>query len=57
MTRTMINIYQSDIRDLAKKIDWLCQQNQDELKIKAFDLGYNNFSETILLPKYQELFI
>ena len=57
MTRTMIDIYKSDIIDLAKKIDWLCQQNQDELKIQAFDLGYNNFSETVLLPKYKELFI
>jgi glycosyltransferase involved in cell wall biosynthesis len=57
MTRTMIDIYKSDIRDLAKKIDWLCQQNQDELKIQAFDLGYNNFSETVLLPKYKELFV
>lgn len=57
MTRTMIDIYKSDIRDLAKKIDWLCQQNQDDLKIQAFDLGYNNFSETVLLPKYKELFI
>lgn len=56
MTRTMIDIYKSDIRDLAKKIDWLTKQ-KDDIKIKAFDLGYNNFSESVLLPKYKKLFI
>jgi len=56
MTRTIIDIYKSEVRELAKKIDWLTKQNGD-IKIQAFDLGYNNFSESVLLPKYKELFI
>lgn len=54
MTRTMIDIYGSDIRQLAKKIDWLVEQD-DNIKIQAFDLGYSNFSESVLLPKYQNI--
>ena len=54
MTRTMIDIYGSDIKYLAKKIDWLVEQD-DDIKIKAFDLGYSNFSESVLLPKYQNI--
>lgn len=54
MTRTMIDIYGSDIRQLAKKIDWLVEQD-DSIKIRAFDLGYSNFSESVLLPKYQNI--
>lgn len=56
MTRTMIDIYESDIKDLAKKIDWLIKQNGD-IKTQAFDLGYSNFSESVLLPKYKEQFV
>ena len=54
MTRTMIDIYGSDIKELAKKIDWLTNQS-DDIKIQAFDLGYSNFSESVLLPKYQNI--
>jgi len=54
MTRTMIDIYGSDIKALAKKIDWLVEQD-DDIKIQAFDLGYSNFSESVLLPKYQNI--
>ncbi len=54
MTRTIIDIYGSDIKALAKKIDWLVEQD-DDIKIKAFDLGYSNFSESVLLPKYQNI--
>ena len=56
MTRTMIDIYKSDVRDLARKINWLTKQ-KDDIKIQAFDLGYSNFSETVLSPKYKELFV
>jgi glycosyltransferase involved in cell wall biosynthesis len=54
--RTMIDIYSSDIKALGEKIDWIVKQNVDTIKIQAFELGYNNFSNTILEPKYRELF-
>ena len=56
MTRSIIDIYGSDLKDLAKKIDWLTKQS-DDIKIQAFSLGHSNFSESALLPKYQNLFI
>ena len=54
-TRTMIDIFSVDIRELAKKIDWLVKQDLDDMKIQAFAVGYDNFSNTVLLPKYQEI--
>lgn len=54
-TRTMIDVYETDPKDLAKKIDWLFEQDIDTLKIQAFELGMNNFSDSVLRPKYEEL--
>ncbi len=54
-TRATIEIHESNLMDLARKLDWLVEQDQDELKIHAFDLGYNNFSETVLAPEYEKL--
>jgi glycosyltransferase involved in cell wall biosynthesis len=50
--RTHVDIYQSDF---SEKIDWLCQQDFNALKSQAFDIGYTNFSEQLLKPKYEAL--
>lgn len=54
-TRTMINVFEVDPKELAKKIDWLSVQDIESLKTEAFEIGYNEFSESKLLPKYSEL--
>lgn len=58
MTRTMIDIHQTNIFQLAEKIDWLANLDQkklDEEKMKAFDLGYNNFSHSAVREDYNRL--
>lgn len=54
-TRTNIDIYQVSPVDLAEKIDWFIQQDQNLLKTQAFDIGYNEFSDSVLKPKYEKL--
>jgi len=56
VARVSIDVYQSDIDALAEKIDWIVGQDMEQMKVEAFDLGYNNFSDTVLRPKYEELF-
>ncbi len=55
VARTILDFYESDLRELAKKIDWLCQQ-KDTIKLQAFSLGHTNFANSSLLSKYEELF-
>lgn len=55
-TRTWIDVYESQPEYIASKIDWLIDQDLEKLKVQAFDIGYNNFSDTSLKPKYDELF-
>lgn len=54
-TRTTIDIHPVNQQLLSKKIDWLCKENLEEMKIKAFELGYDNFSETVLKTRYNKL--
>lgn len=53
MTRTIIPVYSADVQELAKLLDNLEVTQED--KIEAFELGYNQFSETELLPVYSKL--
>jgi glycosyltransferase involved in cell wall biosynthesis len=56
MTRTMIDVYQTNIKMLAKKIDEFAnKESLDNDKINAFDLGHSNFSPSVLRSKYQNL--
>lgn len=55
MARTTINVYQTHTKKLAQKIDWLTEQNLDRMKSEAFEIGYDNFSITVLKPKYEEI--
>lgn len=57
MTRTMIDVYGTDKRLLGKKLDWLSEQNFDSMKLQAFNIGYDNFAQSNLKEKYQQLFI
>jgi len=54
-TRTMVDVYATHPHVLAKKIDWLVKQDLHKLKVDAFELGYNSFSETALREQYEEL--
>lgn len=56
MTRTAIDIYRSDPKHLAFKMEWLTSQDREKQKTTAFELGFNHFSDSALKPKYQELF-
>jgi glycosyltransferase involved in cell wall biosynthesis len=58
MTRRMIDLFDMDEAKLADKIEWLATMSDRELaaqKGRAFEVGYNEFSETKLKPKYNEL--
>lgn len=55
-TRTMIDLYETDAKSLAKNIDYLAQTDVIHLrKSVAYDLAVNNFSFDVLLPKYREI--
>lgn len=57
ITRTKIDIYETNRIALAEKLDWLCSQPRDRLnkmKVDAFELGYENFSVNKLKPEYDK---
>lgn len=53
--RVMIDVYESNPIELAHKLDWYCDQNRDIIKLDAFNLGHDNFSESVLREKYENL--
>lgn len=58
MTRTMIDIYTTNAKSLAKKIDWLCDLTDKELgqeKLEAFNIAHSNYSFSALKSKYEAL--
>ncbi len=55
MARTKIDVYKTEPKKIAEKIDWLLSQDLGELKPKAFEIAYDNFSDTILRDKYINL--
>lgn len=55
-TRDLIEVFGTKPQELASKIDWLLTQDIQRMKTEAFDLAYNKFSPTMLLPQYEELF-
>jgi len=54
-TRTMIDIYGVDPQLLAEKIDWMETQQCEEIKLQAFDIGFNNYRDSVLLDAYNSL--
>lgn len=57
MARTLIDVYNADIFDLAAKIDWLANEDCEHLKTDAFDIAHRNFSPSALQPHYDRLWI
>lgn len=57
MTRTMIDVYASNVMELAEKIDWLVHDDCEKTKTQAFEIGYKNFSDTMLRKKYEKLLV
>lgn len=55
--RISIDVFGVNPKDLAEKIDWLSVQDLGRLKIDAFDIGYKNFSDSVLRSKYEELWL
>lgn len=53
--RTEIDIHSVNHRELAKKIDWLCQTNLSIEKENAYTIGKENYSSEVLLDKYKEV--
>jgi len=52
MTRTMLDVYSVDPVQLAARVDSYMSSDQTEAKIKAFEIGYSNFSQEALKQKY-----
>jgi hypothetical protein len=55
MTKTLVDIYESDLQKLADKLEWLCSTEISVEKEKAYKLGFDNFSYEVLGPKYMQL--
>jgi hypothetical protein len=55
MTRTMLDVYEGDAKMLAKLVDDYYDGDISTAKSKAFDIGFNNFSNEVLYKKYQDL--
>jgi len=55
MTRTMLDVYEGDAKMLASLIDNYYDSDISTAKSKAFDIGFNNFSNEVLYQKYQDL--
>lgn len=54
--RSIIDVYSPT--NLAEKIEWLCKLNNEALlhqKRQAFEIGFDNYSDTTLKPKYLDL--
>lgn len=56
MARTMIDIYNTDPKSLAKIIDNYFNSDMKQEKEEAFEIGYSKFSSDILRQKYIDLF-
>jgi hypothetical protein len=56
-TRTKIDVYGANEVQLANKIDeYMDINDKTDIKQKAFEIGFNNFSTDILKQKYLDLF-
>ncbi len=56
-TRALIDLYSVGVKALAKKIDWLIEQNLDIMKTQAFDLAHQEFAQSSLRSKYENLWL
>lgn len=57
MARTTIDVFQTDVKELGEKIDWLATMEQSDLnnlKVEAFDIAFREYSADELITKYRK---
>lgn len=55
-TKKPVPVYEAHVKILAQKIDnYILSQDKLKQKQQAYEIGYNNFSPTILKSKYMEV--
>ena len=56
MTRTMLNVYSADPKELAKIVDnYMSSEDLAEDKKSAYEIGHNNFATDVLRDKYNKV--
>jgi hypothetical protein len=55
MTRVKLDVYEADVRELAKKIDHYVDSDKRLQKEKALTIGFENFDPSILRDQYLQI--
>jgi glycosyltransferase involved in cell wall biosynthesis len=55
MARTQIDVFSANHWELAAKLDWLARIDLAELKEKAYNIGYGEYSNEVLKGKWERL--
>ena len=55
MTRVKLDVYEADVKELAKKIDRYINSDKKLQKEKALTIGFENFDPSILKDQYLEI--
>ena len=55
MTRVKLDVYEADVRELAKKIDRYVNSDKRLQKEKALTIGFENFDPSILKDQYLQI--
>lgn len=55
MTRTMIEMFTVNHQDLGERIDFFVKKGLDNDKIRAYNIGYNEYSDKVLKEKWEKL--
>ena len=55
MTRVKLDVYEADVKELAKKIDLYINSDKRLQKEKALTIGFENFDPSILKDQYLEI--
>jgi glycosyltransferase involved in cell wall biosynthesis len=55
MTRVKLDVYEADVRELAKKIDRYVDSDKRLQKEKALTIGFENFDPSILKDQYLQI--
>lgn len=56
MTRVPIQLHNALPKEIAKKIDWLCDTDLNAMKTESFDIAHKTFAPSSLSSKYEALF-
>jgi choline kinase len=55
MTRVKLDVYEADVKELAKKIDRYINIDKKLQKEKALTIGFENFDPSILKDQYLQI--